>query len=131
MFSCEYSKIFNTNYFEKQAAAFQFFQCFTITWTYRSKLYDNVRLQGPIHRLSFLFLSRHLWFWRESQPAFEKLRRILFFFFSISVFFHAHSRFTGQQGKEENIYLTPLYHFHPLHRNLDFSRAIQRAHPCT
>ena len=47
-----------------------------------------------------------------------------FFFFSIWVFFHEHSRFTGQQGKGEGIYLTPLYHFHPLHRHLDISRAI-------
>ena len=47
-----------------------------------------------------------------------------FFFFSIWVFFHEHSRFTGQQGKGDGIYLTPLYHFHPLHRHLDISRAI-------
>ena len=47
-----------------------------------------------------------------------------FFFFSIWVFFHEHSRFTGQQGKGEGIYLTPLYHFHPLHRRLDIGRAI-------
>ena len=46
------------------------------------------------------------------------------FFFSIWVFFHEHSRFTGKQGKGEGIYLTPLYHFHPLHRHLDISRAI-------
>ena len=45
-------------------------------------------------------------------------------FFSIWVFFHEHSRFTGQQGKGKGIYLTPLYHFHPLHRHLDISRAI-------
>ena len=43
---------------------------------------------------------------------------------SIWVFFHEHSRFTGQQGKEEGIYLSPLYHFHPLHRHLDISQAI-------
>ena len=30
----------------------------------------------------------------------------------------------GQQGKGEGIYLTPLYNFHPLHRNLDISQAI-------
>ena len=47
-----------------------------------------------------------------------------YFFFSIWVFFYEHSRFTGQQGKGEGIYLTPLYHFHPLHRHLDISRAI-------
>ena len=49
---------------------------------------------------------------------------VCIFFFSIWVFFHEHSRFTGQQGKGEGIYLTPLYHFHPLHRHLDISRAI-------
>ena len=47
-----------------------------------------------------------------------------FFFFSIWVFFHEHSRFTGQQGKAEGIYLTSLYHFHPLHRHLNISRVI-------
>ena len=38
------------------------------------------------------------------------------FFFLIWVFFHEHSRFTGQQGKGEAISLSPLYHFHPFHR---------------
>ena len=47
-----------------------------------------------------------------------------FFFFSIWVFFHEHSRFTGQQGKGEGIYLTTLYHFHPLHRHLDIRQVI-------
>ena len=51
-----------------------------------------------------------------------------FFFFSIWVFFHEHSRFTGQQGKGEGIFLTPLYHFQPLHRHLDISRAIPYYH---
>ena len=46
------------------------------------------------------------------------------FFFSMWVFFHEHSRFTGQHGKGEGIYLTPLYHFHPLPRHLDISQAI-------
>ena len=50
--------------------------------------------------------------------------KFFFVFFSMWVFFYVHSRFTGQQGKREAIYLTPLYHFHPLHRHLDISRAI-------
>ena len=45
-------------------------------------------------------------------------------FFSIWVFFHKHSRFTGQQGQEEGIYLTPLHHIHPLNRRLGISQAI-------
>ena len=46
------------------------------------------------------------------------------YFFFIWVFFHEHSRITGLQGKEEGIPLTPHYHFYPLHRHLDISRAI-------
>ena len=47
---------------------------------------------------------------------------VWFFFFYLG--FHEHSLFTGRQGKGEGIFLTPLYHFHPLHRHLDISRAI-------
>ena len=46
------------------------------------------------------------------------------FFFSIWVFFHEHSRITGLQGKGEGISLSPLYHFHPLHRHVGISGAI-------
>ena len=45
-------------------------------------------------------------------------------FFSMWVFFHKHSRFTGQQGKGEAISLTPPYQFHPVHRHLDISQEI-------
>ena len=38
------------------------------------------------------------------------------YIYSMSVFFHAHSQFIGQQGKGEAIPLTPLYPFHLLHR---------------
>ena len=48
----------------------------------------------------------------------------IYIFFSIWVFFHAHSRFTGQEGNGEGVYLTPLNHFHPLHRHLGISRMI-------
>ena len=50
------------------------------------------------------------------------IKRLMYFFFSVWIFFQAHSQFTGQQGKGEAIYLTPLYHFNPLHRYLDISR---------
>ena len=45
-------------------------------------------------------------------------------FFSIWIFCHDHSRITGLQGKWNSISLTPHYHFHPLHRHSDISRAI-------
>ena len=48
----------------------------------------------------------------------------LIFFFSAWVFFHGHSRFAGQQGKGEGIYLAPLCHFRPLRGRLGIGRAI-------
>ena len=47
--------------------------------------------------------------------------KLVFFYLG---FLSSTSRFTRQQGKGEGIYLTPLYHFHPLHRHLDISREI-------
>ena len=44
--------------------------------------------------------------------------------FSIQVFYHQHSRSTGQQGKGEATSLTHLYHFRLLHRHLGISLAI-------
>ena len=50
-------------------------------------------------------------------------------FFSIWVFFHEHSRFTGQQGREKGISSTTLYHFHSFHRHQDIIRQLlQRSH---
>ena len=49
---------------------------------------------------------------------------LFLFFFSIWLFFHEYSRFTGQQVKGEAISLYPFYHFHPLHRHLDISWVI-------
>ena len=46
------------------------------------------------------------------------------FLFSIEVFFHEHSRITGLKWKGEDVSLTPHYHFHPLYRHLDISRAV-------
>ena len=45
-------------------------------------------------------------------------------FFSMWVFFHEHSRFTGHYGEWEAISLTPLYHLQPLHRHLNISQVI-------
>ena len=58
-----------------------FFDCFNGSLLHgpegsRCRLYDGVRLQGPSHRSSFLFLSQHLSSGIESRPAFENLRRM-------------------------------------------------------
>ena len=45
-------------------------------------------------------------------------------FFSVWVFFHEHSLFTGQQGGGGGYFFNPLYHFHLLHRHFDISRVI-------
>ena len=50
--------------------------------------------------------------------------KVFLLFFSIWAFFHNYSRITGLQEKGEAISLTPNYHFHPLLRHLDISRAI-------
>ena len=95
------------------------------------QLENNFSIFWPIglsvrHGANFVLFPR----WSCQQViSFKKNPRRLhilfcFVFFSIWVFFHEHSRFTGQQGKGEGINLTPLYHFHPLHRHLDISRAI-------
>ena len=67
-----------------------------------------------------------IWYSKTQKRSQKSIRSIAvgLIFFSIWVFFHEHSRFTGQQGKGEGISLTPLYHFHPLHRHLDISWAI-------
>ena len=56
------------------------------------------------------------------QPHNSGLTENTFFF--LSVLFYKHPWFTGQQGKEESISLTPLYHCWPLHRHLDISQEI-------
>ena len=45
-------------------------------------------------------------------------------FFSIWLFPHEYSRFTGQQMEGETISLYPFYRFQPLHRHLDISLVI-------
>ena len=51
-----------------------------------------------------------------------------YYFFFYLVSFNEHSRITGLQGKGEAISLTPHYHFHPLHRHLDYCRELTSAH---
>ena len=71
-----------------------------------------------------------LWFsqkssMRDIKHSLKQTSAIINFdFFSTWVFIHEHLRFTRQQRKGEAISLTPHYHFHPFHRQLDISRAI-------
>ena len=49
---------------------------------------------------------------------------LFLFLFSIWLFLHEYSRFTGQQVNGEAISLYPFYQFHLLNRNLDISWVI-------
>ena len=83
------------------------------------------RICNSIYTFIFLLvqlISGHI------DKSFNCLRgyklNILNYFFSIWVIFHNHSRITGLLRKREEIFLTPHYHFQPLHSHLDFSRVI-------
>ena len=67
------------------------------------------------------------WFKNHAPPEFIFIcfdEDAQFFFCSIWVIFYEHSQFTGQQEKGDAICLTPLCHFHPLHKHLDISQTI-------
>ena len=60
----------------------------------------------------------------KATSSFGILKTIYYNLFFYLGFIYGHSQFTGQQIKGKGISLTPLYHFHPLHRHLDISRVI-------
>ena len=60
----------------------------------------------------------------KATSSFGILKTIYYNFFFYLGFIYGHSPVTGQQIKGKGISLTPLYHFHPLHRHLDISRVI-------
>ena len=55
------------------------------------------------------------------------LKQSVFLPFFYQAFFQEYSQFSVEQGKGEAIFLTPLYHFHPLHRHLDVSRLVPQS----
>ena len=69
---------------------------------------------------SFLQRSKVIYTRNVSAWTFHFI--IFFFFFFLSGF--SFTTIHESQGKGEGISLTPHYHFHPLHRHLDLSRAI-------
>ena len=79
---------------------------------------NNLRMSLHFLNLFILFVTPHKI--PLSRGSFSE-REVVFF--SIWVFFDKHSRITGLQGKGKDICLTPHYHFHPLYRHLDISRA--------
>ena len=82
--------------------------------------YSIVRRSTPLTHPALCCVS----YKNQSLDLHCKSNDLFLFFLTIWVLFHEHSRITGLQGKEEGIPLTPHYHFHPLYRHLDISRAI-------
>ena len=74
----------------------------------------------PVLYSFFLSLTKDYWF----SLNFSFNSYLGHVFFSVWIFFYKYSRFTKQQGKGEAISIIPLYHYHPLHRQLGSSRAI-------
>ena len=94
---------------------------------YQTRIFDHVEVLHLLKRLRICCGELRLIFHNthnmgSNKPTYSlSLNRFLGFFF-YQVFFHEHSRFKWQQGKKEVISLTPLYHFHTLHRHLDIRR---------
>ena len=81
--------------------------------------------RGDLRPYALLFVAFILSCFLNFKIAFKGSPSICSWsFFHIWAFFHEHSRFTGRQEKGEAISLSPLYHFHPLHKHWDISRAI-------
>ena len=124
-----------------------FFSVFCFLWFYRHKIILNsfdliynkkrkcfiaIRMSVTYHNKlgsekclthgSTVFCSSRGILWKISY-VFHPIRIVSYFFF-IWIFFHDHSRITGLQGKKEDIFLSPLYHLHPLHRHLHINQAI-------
>ena len=91
---------------------------------FQSNLYNYPTVERFIFRVHCHAFNSFIFTLVYGNRKRSLILRVFFFSFPIWVFFHEHSRFIGQQGKGEGIYLTPLYHFHPLHRHLDSGRAI-------
>ena len=92
-----------------------------LSWTeYPSELKSRSRL---CHSNLLIWIFQLLWQLTVKINKVWNLKSIKVFF-SIWVFFHEHLRFGGQQRKREVISLTPLYHFHPLRRQLNIIRVI-------
>ena len=89
-------------------------------WKFQSNIKLSIYLLFNIHIIQNFFND----LFRVVEHVRLHWDFFFFFCFSIWVFFHEHSRITGLQGKGEGISLTPHYHFHPLHRQLDISQAI-------
>ena len=103
----------------------KFLKDYSLTKCLNSLLKKNLfyQISPALNRVILALISYYLSLMRYMNLLMWDLNYRMIFF-SIWVFYHDHSRITGLQEKGEGITLTPHYHFHPLHRHLDISRAI-------
>ena len=114
------------------------YHCSSVIGSYFSYLFfgivfHNIRIYQELESW-YLNILQHVLFceWYKKICLYKETWNRRNSRFSLWVFFHEHSRFIGQQGKGEAISLTPLYHLHSLHRQLDIARRLlQRAQLCT
>ena len=86
------------------------------------KLMDWFLFDKDIHHERVKTLFTHHTSKDCSYMLYSRISFLFFFFYQ--GFFSWISWFKGQQGEEKAISLTPLYHFHQLHRYLDISQVI-------
>ena len=84
---------------------------------YKSK--DLILYIRDLHHEIFKTVLIHIH--RESVLTCCKAKFAFLVCFSIWIFFHEYSQFTGQQVKREAASLYSFYHFQPLHRHCDIS----------
>ena len=89
--------------------------------------YSKYSITSGYTKLSTIFIKNLiLYFLFRPDGGVGKAWYLIFFFFFFFYLGFLSRTFTirGTAREGEGIYLTPLYHFHPLHRHLDISRAI-------
>ena len=109
--SCQYRGkivlVFKTNFF-------------VLSRSQRTFLSILLELCWPVISLPTTWIQKCFYSIKDSKLSINASTRSKFkWHYHDWVFFNEHSRFTRQQGKGESIYLTPLYHFHPLHKAPD------------
>ena len=126
MFSYEICEIFKNTFFDEHLRTTAFSSSSFKLDLEDLTVFQDLNLRfAKIKLFTTVFLSNFSSFCSDASSFLcYQVRKLRNFLFSMSVFFHEHSRITGLQGKGEGISPTPHYHFHPLHRHLDISRAI-------
>ena len=86
--------------------------------------YLTLQKKCPFAEVFCFVISRIRTAYGKIQSISRSVVSYLFIYLFYLSFLSRTITFHRAAGNGEGIYLTPLYHFHPLHRHLDISRAI-------